>query len=257
VSQWSKAWFLDWRSALLGYGLVGVVALLALRRRGFLSRREDRLLVFWAAVAFLLAKHELFTNHAVEPLHFTRGYIWSPLFLLGVPVLGPFLERLLRKRTIVSGGAFVLVLVVYLSDNAVWLTAVGRGYLIEHVRIEPEQKRILQVLEGPACEGRVVMTPDGEIAALVPVYTPLRVVTTLRKYTDEDVVRRDQTRKFFFEGKVPGEWMEYRAVVVFDRRPPGRGDSLCAVALRNLGGIQRELYVDSRYRVVLVDESPR
>src|SRR6266704_3622578 len=48
---------------------------------------RNRLLAIWALVAFILANHE-FAIRPIQPLHFDRGYIWIPLFLMGARSLG-------------------------------------------------------------------------------------------------------------------------------------------------------------------------
>lgn len=255
VHQWSKAWFLDLRTAALAYGPVALFALGTLARRGSIGRGDNRLLLVWAVVAFLLAKHELFTSHPIEPLHFTRGYIWSALFLLGLPSLVSVVRRFLSWHT-PSGVVCVAVMsVLLLTDNAVWFTAVGRGYLIEHVRLTAEQRGVFSVLSGRECIGATVVTLDRTVASLTPVYTPLRPWTTQLSYTNEDLRHRQEVKNLLLEGRPLGELRGARLALVLDRFPEDPGDSLSVRVLRVVGGEQRELAGNSRYRVVLVENA--
>ncbi len=253
VHQWSKWWVLDWRSALFGYGLVGLFALAGLFRGDALRSRERRLFLFWALVAFVLVKHELFTDHPIEPMHFTRGYVWTPLFFLGLPVLLRLLRTLLERRGVATKVGLAGLVFVFLLDNGVWLTAVGRGRLIQHVRVTPEQKEVFGVLNGEECAGRVVVTPEPEFALLLPVYTPLRPWSTLLRYTDGDVRRRDQVRGLFQRGESAAEWNGWKLAVALDRWSWDVADTAAARTLRALGGTQRRLFSNARYLVVLVE----
>jgi hypothetical protein len=255
MHQWSKWWVLDWRSAVLGYGLVALFAVAALSRRNALRLRENRLLLMWSLVACVLVKHELFTDFPIEPLHFTRGYVWTPLFLLGLPALLGVIRSLLRRRSFVSGLALAALLALFLLDNGLWLTAVGRGYLIEQVRTTAEQKEVFSVLNSEACAGSTVLTPDRQVALLSTVYTPLRPWTTHLRYTDDDIERRGQVQDLILHGKSTEAWAGWKLAVVLDRWPGSAADATGRRALKAIGGCQRRLLDNGRYTVVLVDRA--
>jgi hypothetical protein len=109
----------------LAYTPVALLVLWRLRRWKRIQRvmavPHWRLMGVWALVSFGLANHELFiTPH--QPLHFTRGYIWTPLFLLGAATLIGIFRRLrsLRSRILYLGLATLLV-AGWVCDNTVWL----------------------------------------------------------------------------------------------------------------------------------------
>jgi hypothetical protein len=255
MHQWSKWWVLDWRSAVFGYGLVALFAVAALSRRNALRLRENRLLLLWFLVALVLVKHELFTEYPIEPLHFTRGYVWTPLFLLGLPALLRVIRSLLRRRSFVQVLALGALLALFLLDNGLWLTAVGRGYLIEQVRTTPEQREVFGVLNSGACAGSTVLTPDRQVALLSTVYSPLRPWTTHLRYTDDDIERREQVQDLILRGKSSEAWAGWKLAVVLDRWPESGVDTTGARALGSLGGRQHRLLNNGRYTVVLVDRA--
>jgi len=80
------------------------------------------LCLVWYIVAFLFSHHQWFVR-PIQPLHFTRGYTWAPLFLMGANNILLLLNSILhtrRKFIRVAGIAgFVLLMV---SDNIVWFT---------------------------------------------------------------------------------------------------------------------------------------
>lgn len=255
VHQWSKWWVLDWRSALFAYGLVGIVAVLAMVRGDPERARVRRFLLFWFLVAGVLVKHELFTDHPIEPLHFTRGYVWTPLFLLGLPALLRALRTLMNPLTPVSGVLLGGLLLIFLLDNGMWFTAVGRGYTIEPVRTSIEQREVFRVMNSEACAGSAVLTPDPQVAVLSTVYTPLRPWTTHLRYTDDDIERRGEVRTLLEQGITSPAWAGWRLTVVLDRWTGGGADTLEVRALGALGGRQRKLLENGRYVVVLVENA--
>ena len=83
-------WSLEWNLGLVSLLAAGVpvFALAAARcwRDRHHWRPEMTFFLIAAAVSLTLAKHELFVP-ARQPLHFTRGYTWLPLCLLGLPLV--------------------------------------------------------------------------------------------------------------------------------------------------------------------------
>jgi len=255
VQQWSKWWVLDWRSALFAYGPVGLFALVGFFRKGAVRVRQQLLLLLWVLVALALAKHELFTDHPIEPLHFTRGYVWTPLFLLGLPVVLRLIRKLLKLRTPGSAIALAALFLLFLLDNGLWLTAVGRGYLIEHVRTTAEQREVFHALNGAGCARSAVLTPDRDVALLSTVYTPLRPWTTHLRYTSDDIERREQVQELCLRGKWNVAWSGRKLVVVLDRLPGSMADTVAARVLGALRGRQHPLLENGRYLVVLVERA--
>lgn len=253
VHQWTKPWFLDLRSAALAYGIVAVFAARGIVRRGWLADRQNRLFLFWAVIAFLLAKHELFVAEPVEPLHFTRGYIWTPLFLLGLPVMLALLRKLWVRGTALAAAGVAILSLLFLLDNALWFTAVGRGYLIEHVMLAQEQRAVFDVLNRNEFRGTLVVTLDRGIATLSPVYTPLRPWTSQLLYTDSDVERRREIDDLFLKGRTSDSWRGKRLAVVLERLEGDKADSTGRRTMQALGGTQKEVLVNEKYRVFLVE----
>lgn len=122
--QWSLPWTLPASSLFAAYGPASLLAAAALARRlarGCGLETAHRLLLVWFAVSLMLGKHELLIK-PIQPLHFTRGYVWTPLFLLGAPVLVDLLgaaSRIAMARLAVPAAIVALLLL----DNAVWLLA--------------------------------------------------------------------------------------------------------------------------------------
>ena len=124
METWSLPWLLQASNFVPAYALVGALAAWSFRRlelaRTFFANARNRLFLVWFLVAFALANHE-FAIKPIQPLHFTRGYIWTPLFLMGSTALvGLFTTLRSRGGPVLRSLAIGSVVAVLLLDNAVW-----------------------------------------------------------------------------------------------------------------------------------------
>ncbi len=119
MRQWTLAWTLDLYPMLGGYGIVGALVLYRCRtKERFLecfSQPFARFLAVMFLVSFVLANHEFFLRPR-QPIHFTRGYVWTPLALLGIPMVAQLWKRVRRTRILPVLLAAVWLLLI-LSDN--------------------------------------------------------------------------------------------------------------------------------------------
>src|SRR5262249_651834 len=158
--QWSLPWLLPFSSMLAAYGIVATLAAIALiehwRRTRSLSWTQ-RLFLSWFAVCLPLANHDLLIT-PVQSLHFTRGYIWTPLFLIGAPILVRAIAAASRAaaiRVIVPGA----IVGLFLFDNAVWFVLVGiaeyRGQY--GLTLDKEEWAIIEKFREPRFAGHLVV----------------------------------------------------------------------------------------------------
>lgn len=113
---WALGWTLPGPTILLAYTPAALLAWLAIRNDST-WRRRCRFLLIAAGVSFLLANHQWFMTPR-QPIHFTRGYIWTPLFLAGLPSLAAWFDRLRARGVVVAGTLIAAFAVVAVSDNA-------------------------------------------------------------------------------------------------------------------------------------------
>jgi hypothetical protein len=120
-SDWSLMWVLPVASMAAAYTPVATLAAARCWLDRSRWRPEMTFFLVAAAVSLFLVKHELFMP-ARQPLHFTRGYVWMPLALLGLPLLQRILialaDRLSRTGLAVVLAAGILAMSI---DNATWL----------------------------------------------------------------------------------------------------------------------------------------
>jgi hypothetical protein len=130
-SDWSLMWILPVASMAAAYTPVATLAAARCWLDRARWRPEMTFFLVAAAVSLFLVKHELFMP-ARQPLHFTRGYVWMPLMLLGLPLLQRILitlaDRLSRPAFVTVAAAGMLVMSI---DSGTWLGFMGRESLEE------------------------------------------------------------------------------------------------------------------------------
>ena len=112
-----KAWHF-----IPAYAIVWLLSFFAIKNVPALklhfATASNRLFFWWGTVAFLLSVHG-FAIKPVQPIHFTRGYVYAGFFLFGMPVLQTMVEKLLLQRA--RGYIVISALVfVFLFDNITW-----------------------------------------------------------------------------------------------------------------------------------------
>jgi len=221
--QWSLPWVLPVSTIVVAYApVMGGAATRFLRRGGWVRefrRAEIRLALVWFAVAFLLANHELFIAPR-QPLHFTRGYVWTPLALLALPLLATGFRSLLASHRIfgLAGAAGLLALVTL--DNSAWF---ARCYsrIIAHsdpnaVLLNDGSVAVFHRLAEPDMHDRLVLSEYPMIGYLVTVYVPLRSWLSHRFNTPDANARKAELQTFFATGQLIDAWKVRKLVAVVD-----------------------------------------
>ncbi len=110
----------------------------------------------------------------VQPLHFTRGYIWMPLFLIGLPTLQTLWQKISARSLTLRVPALGLFLLL-LTDNGVfavvhsqWLWLGQRGY---HLTVD--DRAVLRELH-QRFPGAVVLTESEVLNYLLPTFANIR-----------------------------------------------------------------------------------
>jgi hypothetical protein len=260
---WESRFVLSWQSLLAAYSLVFALAAYTVHTRArwhrYFSNATARLLAVWFVVALLLANHDLFVA-PVQPLHFTRGYIWTPLFFIGAPTLVALLDALLRKR-LVGLIAVSAISILFLLDNALWLTTFSWRYYVitDGVMITPDRWDILLELRKPQYKDALVLTsdanvtrdmPEVDLSYLVTAYVPLRSWYSHWANTPYRDQRADELLALFNRGVYLDEWRARKTVVILrNDQTPGT-----PAWLEQLHG--RLTKQNGMFRVYLIEPSP-
>jgi hypothetical protein len=113
-----KAWHF-----IPAYCIVWLLSFIAIRNIPLLKKQFsspiNRLFFWWGSMAFILSVHG-FAINPIQPLHFTRGYVYAGFFLFSIPAIQSVLEYLNRKHSSILKFATALAIIIFLSDNISW-----------------------------------------------------------------------------------------------------------------------------------------
>jgi len=218
ADQYSLKWRLGLYRALPAYGLVGLLAVIAIRRenfRRFFQTSSRRLFLCWFIIAFLLANHDLFMKGR-QPIHFTRGYIWTSLFLLGLPTL----QRLnISMKTRFHRLGLIFIALIFFVDNLTWisLNVASRAAHPDSRYINSEQEQVFTLLNNECTERTLLISNDGTISYLSTVYTKAYPWLSHPFTTPFVADKKISYRAFIERGQVDSLWLGRQVIFVLKR----------------------------------------
>ncbi len=213
----------DWRYSLptftFAYGPVLALSAWRMRSRRRLldvvSSPRGRLLIAWAVASLILENHDFLVSPR-QPIHFTRGYAWSALFLLGAPALVEMFSSLKRAGRLI-------LLAAILSDNAAWFAKIIRDVGVPDrngVRLTSEGRDVLRRLNRDDLIGGLVVCEDERLSYLTIAETRLRSWVGHALETPGYAEKRREVDDLFDRGIFPKAW-EGRPILVVRYRRDG------------------------------------
>jgi hypothetical protein len=209
-------WGIDGLSVAYAYLPLLLLAVVQLWRRRDSLDETTAFLALSAAVSFVLMKQDLLIGAVHMPVHFTRGYLWLALYLLGLPLLQDVF-RAVRRR---NGGwrvALVALLALFVTDNAVFLAhGAGRCFAAAiPVVLAPRERDLFARMDGLGLDG-VFLCEDARLGYLSAAYTAVRPYVGHRFLTPEFDVRAARLAAWFRSGEA-GPWFDEVDLVLFRR----------------------------------------
>ena len=210
---WKESWTYEIEHMVLAYGPVAVFALWNARRPElavrWLSSPAVRLLLCWALVSFVLANHEFLIKKPIQPLHFTRGYVWTPLFLLASPTILDILEKLWAARSRpVCIATLAAGMVMGISDNLLWIAshAAPQSKVRSGVYLTEDQHHVLRWLAAHSTTDTVLVASEPTVMYFATADTPCRSWFAHYNCTPEAKARVQELEDFFLKGKGQDAW---------------------------------------------------
>jgi len=217
--QYSLNWRYRFYHFIPAYLLTGCLLVLTLRIEGlklFLSKGNNRLFICWGLVAFTLANHELFIK-PMQPIHFTRGYIWSALFLAGLPGLNYLWDYLSRRKGMVMYMAVFLML--FLSDNLLWIWKNSRraneAGSVTH--ITNEQSGLVDLLSRQALHNDLIVGMEDVVPYLASIKTKSNIWISHPFNTPFYSIKKSVYTSFLETGEFPLEWQRVRIFFIVNK----------------------------------------
>lgn len=223
-SQYSAGWTYSFRVFIPAYALVFLVSLYSMRVhhkgvKDFFAVPHQRLFICWAVIAFLLSKHEWFIR-PMQPIHFTRGYPWAGLFLLGLPglsglisIAGGWVRRLLRAS----------FLFLFLLDNGLWIANLYRDKAATEWEghISADTRSVFRFLNETATPNDLLTGNARLVNYMANVYSSANSWVSHPYNTPLREVRVKQMEHYLQSGERPVEWEGRRIIIIHDKSVPG------------------------------------
>jgi hypothetical protein len=200
---WSVPWTLSPLALLFAFGPVGLLALVRVYRDSRNLNMQMGFLAVAFAVSLFLAKHEWFTSPR-QPVHFTRGYQWLPLYLLALPLVA---RGLAATRARISPASFALLLLPFgigaVADNAAfiwreWCTPNG-------MYLSAPEREMFSWMDRHRLNG-VLLCTDPRLCYASATYTAVRPYLGHPGNTPERLVRQQQVQAWM-AGSVSVRWL--------------------------------------------------
>jgi hypothetical protein len=258
-AQWSRAWIEPATAVIPADLLVAFFAWRAMctseRARELFAEPSNRLLLVWLVVSFALVHHDLLIA-AKQPLHFSRGYVWIPLFLLGIRPLLRMVEAASRlENQLLRLGALTLIFLVGLSDNLAWMglhmsMALAPRWQVawlpqDGLSLGLTDRQLYRWLsQQPTPHKELLLTPDpkSQVVYLAMDYTDYRAWSSHYELTPLAGLRQLEINAYFQDGKVPADWQGRSFLVIWNKGSIKISNQLTA----------KPVFENSVYRVALI-----
>ncbi len=227
-AQWTQDWGIDALHFVPAYALVGGFAAWGVRRlpmaKAAFDQPRNRLFLVWFLAVFAMANHEFAVRPPVQPIHFTRGYDWMPLFLLGLPTLVATLSALLKSPGRPARVALAaLIVATFLTDNALWFAYMPINAAFKKVNadiyISKDDREVMDAMQRIGGPRGLVATQNHGINYLSSVYTPLRSWSGHIANTPNRAQRQNDLDQLFFTGRFLPEWENETLLVAIYNTP--------------------------------------
>lgn len=227
--QYSINWRLRYFNILPAYGLIFLFAAYSVFKlaglKKYIQSPTNRLWIVWLLVVLLLTNHELFMK-PMQPVHFTRGYLYASLFLMAIPALGMFYTKLRSARWGYIGIVFLSLL--FLSDNIAWMANLARKNSKTGLSfyISRDENEVLDWLTKNVDDQTLILSSNRQISYLVPSYTNGHSWIS-QLFTTPFYARKEAAlNAFITNGTVDSAWLHKRLFYIVPRQSATEMDRL-------------------------------
>ncbi|NOT51633.1 MAG: hypothetical protein HOP10_10180 [Chitinophagaceae bacterium] len=219
-TQYSVGWTYSLLIAIPAYSIVAVLTFVNMYLNSpvkkFLAIPHQRLFLCWGIIAFLLSKHEWFIE-PMQPIHFTRGYVWAGLFLFALPALLWLINYLQQKK---KNWVLYIFIFLFLSDNILWTANLLRGKNDTEWEghISKDTRDVLDYLNKNATSSDLLIGNATLVNYLANVYTHTNAWVSHPYNTPNREMRMMQEKLVLEERVVQSFWKDRKLFLVIDKR---------------------------------------
>ncbi|MBX2853297.1 MAG: hypothetical protein KTR15_16310 [Phycisphaeraceae bacterium] len=219
VEQWTLDWSFKLTSIVPAYAIVFAMFIARCSTPDKLRRCFDspfnRLLGIGAFLSFGMANHEAFiTPH--QPLHFTRGHIWLPLCLLGLPALLQLWNKF-RPRRLFALAVAGLFAILMLCDNMVFFgMQMQKPFGLYTDQSELDVFQFIREQDGKP----IVLSEDPQFAYLSATYSQARPYAGHYFNTPNSDIKRSAVEQLFNEKQIPPDLIDQPFWILLSKPTP-------------------------------------
>ena len=222
-NQYTLKWTYSMLVAIPAYCIVALLAVVNLTinspLKNVFAATHQRLFFGWAILAFLLSKHEWFIK-PMQPIHFTRGYVWAGLFLFAIPAILFILEK--WKKTNLKKWLLYSAIVIFLSDNILWTTNLlrGRNNIEWEGHITNDTREVLSFLHKTSTPNDLIVGNSRLVNFLCHVYSKANSWVSHHYNTPDFELRTNQMNHYLQTGESPKEWNQRHILIILNKKTP-------------------------------------
>jgi hypothetical protein len=222
-NQYSEGWTYSLLVAASAYSLVAILAgvNIYINRpiRKLFEIPHQRLFIAWAIIAFLLSKHEWFMK-PMQPIHFTRGYVWGGLFLFALPAVQWLYD--FGKNSLYRKWLLYITVFIFLSDNLLWTANLlrSKNNMEWEGHISGETRQVLNFLNKSTSPADLVTGNSLLVNYLLHVYTKTNSWVSHPYNTPGRQDRMLTMQQYLETGIKPVEWQNRRIIIVLNKNMP-------------------------------------
>lgn len=242
-TQYSTGWTYSLLIAIPAYCIVAGLSLLNMYInrpvKKFLSNPQQRLFLCWAIIAFLLSKHEWFIK-PMQPIHFTRGYIWAGFFLFSLPALLWLIKYLKNVKKL--KWVLYIFITIFLSDNILWTANLLRGSNNTEWEghLTKDTRQVLEYLKSNTTNKDLLIGNATLVNYLANVYTSATAWVSHPYNTPNKEQRLIQAQHYLETKERPAEWGNRRILLVIERR---KGPTIAQPSMVRVKVFENDSYI--------------
>lgn len=218
IAVWSTAHQVTLTNIFVEVGPLVLVALWRLRQAHW---RPDESGWFWLTaffVTFLLMQHDWFIAPH-QPAHFSRGYLWLPVWLLALPQLQAWGRKWDGARhRLVAVAAWGLLWALCVADNTSFIVRDLNGGELARVRLPDDQREMYGWMDRMNLRG-VLLCFDTRLSYHAATYTGVRTYYGHLNNTP-NIGRRWREVAGWHRQGITGAWLQTIDYVLIERTNP-------------------------------------
>ncbi len=215
---------LDWSYKiwhfLPAYSIVWLLSFLAVKNIPLLKKQfispVNRLFFCWGLFAFLLSVHG-FAIKPIQPLHYTRGYVYAGFFLFALPGICSVIEKLKDKKSIFMKFVSAICIFIFLSDNIMWFY-LNSSYNKTGVLFTKGKQELLDFFTKKSEQGWVI-GPDHseELTSYIQLYSPYKGWIPHPILTFNIESKKNAYKNLMLQQKVDDRWKTYPVYLYLEK----------------------------------------